>query len=94
MTERVSSARFQDDFIETDPLCKLTDLADDVISVRAYTQIIASKMSEMRSVCAIEEGTRDLVGVLVASLEHFPEGQAQADSRMQVSLVYRGLFVL
>ena len=58
---------FQTHFCETEPLLKAVGLHDDAVSMRTFMIKVFEQMEEAISFCALEEGTNDLVGVLVAS---------------------------
>ncbi|KAK9297566.1 hypothetical protein QLX08_008787 [Tetragonisca angustula] len=54
-------------FCQTEPLFKAVGLYDDAVSVKTFTNKVFKQMEEAISFCALQEGTNDLVGVLVAS---------------------------
>ncbi|XP_012270624.1 uncharacterized protein LOC105694489 [Orussus abietinus] len=58
----------QREFFRSEPMCKSTKLHTDITSVESYLHILVTKMADLKSVCAIREGTGELVGVAVASL--------------------------
>ena len=58
---------FQTYFCQTEPLFKAVGLYDDAVSVKTFTNKVFKQMEEAISFCALQEGTNDLVGVLVAS---------------------------
>ncbi|CAK9831366.1 hypothetical protein ANTRET_LOCUS8371 [Anthophora retusa] len=59
---------FQTHFCTTEPLNHITDLYDDAVSMRVMMHRTAIKMESMLSFCAIEEGTDEFVGVLIATI--------------------------
>ncbi|XP_043523968.1 uncharacterized protein LOC122536020 [Frieseomelitta varia] len=58
---------FQTHFCQTEPLFKAVGLYDDAVSVKVFTNKVFEQMEQAISFCALQEGTNDLVGVLVAS---------------------------
>ncbi|KAK1127746.1 hypothetical protein K0M31_003234 [Melipona bicolor] len=54
-------------FCQTEPLFKVVGLYNDAMSMKAFMNKVFKQMENAISFCALQEGTNDLVGVLVAS---------------------------
>lgn len=65
-------------------MCRATILANDKISMSTYLNLITEWINEMRSICAIHEGTGKLVGIAVATVNSKAD-QSKASSRIRVS---------
>ncbi|CAK9798505.1 hypothetical protein ANTPLA_LOCUS1618 [Anthophora plagiata] len=59
---------FQTHFCTTEPLNHVSGLFDDAVSMRMMMHRATTKMESMLSFCAIEEGTNEFVGVLIATI--------------------------
>lgn len=58
---------YQTNYCQTEPLCEAVGLFNDAGSMKLFMNIVFKKMENMMSFIALQEGTNDLVGVLVAS---------------------------
>ncbi|XP_076389852.1 uncharacterized protein LOC100882741 [Megachile rotundata] len=53
---------------QTEPLSKAVGLFDDAVSMRSLLHKLFDKLNENLSFCALQDGTSELVGVLIASI--------------------------
>ncbi|XP_024943275.1 uncharacterized protein LOC107270103 [Cephus cinctus] len=57
----------KNDFLKSEPMCCATHVKKDFVSAKSYLQLILRHMRDLESLCALKEGTGDLVGVLIGS---------------------------
>lgn len=55
-------------YCRMDPLAKAIGMQEDAVSMKNYMNIILRKMNNMTSLCALQEGTEEFVGVLISSI--------------------------
>ncbi|CAL7951582.1 unnamed protein product [Xylocopa violacea] len=75
----LKSCMFQTCFCQAEPTFKAVGVHDDAVSMKSFMTRVFNQMENMMSLCALQEGSNELVGVLIVSRYSKPRGYAMKE---------------